>query len=438
MRERTGATVIGGLLLAAACTVSVILLFRSGLFAITEQKLWAAGLFAVVLVFGFMLSSGILGAGRASGFVWLAAGCAAVMCLRFLFLNFTSGDYNNFLSKWMQYFRDNGGFKGISGSVGDYNVTYLYFLALFSYSPLPDLYLIKLLSIAFDFVTAYYAMKLVASQKGAVKARSAAFFITLMLPTVVLNGAYWAQCDSIYAAFALGALYYAIVERHPMSLAMLGVALAFKLQTVFIMPLWALLLITGRLKFRWLPVFPAAYFITALPAMLLGKPLGDILSVYINQTGTYSDYLNLNSPSIFAFFDTVDNKTGALCGIAAACIFCIILFALARGGKRKPDKRLLCLYALAFCIGVPFLLPHMHDRYFFMADVLAMALVWIDWKLLPVALLTQIASLTCYGAYFRVSDTDLRVPAAFMGTALVLTLLPIVSSGLRQKGRREG
>ena len=55
----------------------------------------------------------------------LALGVA--FAARAWFMNYQSGDYNTFLCKWVQFFRDAGGFKGLSGSVGNYNLPYLYF-----------------------------------------------------------------------------------------------------------------------------------------------------------------------------------------------------------------------------------------------------------------------------------------------------------------------
>ena len=76
---------------------------------------------------------------------------AAGACL----LDYETLDYKDFLSQWVQYFRDNGGFAALSRQIGNYNIPYLYFLALFSYSGIDDLYLIKLLSIFFDVLLAW-------------------------------------------------------------------------------------------------------------------------------------------------------------------------------------------------------------------------------------------------------------------------------------------
>ena len=57
-----------------------------------------------------------------------------------------------------------------------------------------------------------------------------------------------------------------------------------------------------------------------------------------------------------------------------------------------------CL-ALLMAVGVPFLLPHMHDRYFYPADALSLALAFAMPALFPVAPLVEFASFLGYYAY---------------------------------------
>ena len=70
--------------------------------------------------------------------------------LRTMVLDYQTLDYQNFLSHWVEYYRANGGVKAFSAPLGNYNIPYMYFLCLFSYLPINDLHLIKLLSIGFD------------------------------------------------------------------------------------------------------------------------------------------------------------------------------------------------------------------------------------------------------------------------------------------------
>ena len=99
-------------------------------------------------------------------------------------------------------------------------------MALFSYSRIRDLYLIKLLSIFFDVLLAWGGMRLVSRLTDSPLRRIGCFFTILLLPTVFLNGAVWGQCDSIYVALAVLALADAL-EEHPVR-AMVLLALSLR------------------------------------------------------------------------------------------------------------------------------------------------------------------------------------------------------------------
>ena len=242
--------------------------------------------------------------------------------LRALLLDYQSADYQMFLSQWAAAFRDGGGFAAVKLPIGNYNAPYLYFLAAISYLPIPDLYLIKLFSILFDVVLAWGGFRLVRHFAPERPNRPLlCFCLLLLLPTVILNGAFWGQCDALYGALTLHALACALEGRNRSSLLLLGIAFSFKLQTVFVLPLWGGLWLLRRVRFRELLWFPAAYAATCVPALLLGKPLGDILGVYFGQAAEYSGYLNLNAPNMYALIPhgaEVNTALAARLGILAA------------------------------------------------------------------------------------------------------------------------
>lgn len=331
----------------------------------------------------------------------------AALLLRAVCLDYASGDFNNFLSHWMEYFRANGGFAAIAGSVGDYNVPYLYFLAAASYLKLPDLYVIKLFSILFDVLLAWGGFRLVNVLRGkraGDRAPFAAFGILLLLPTVVLNGSLWGQCDAIYAALCVHALALALEGKNVPSVVLLAAAFSFKLQTVFLMPLWGALWLSKRVRFRELMVFPLAYLITILPALRLGKPLEDILGVYFGQMGEYSDRLVLNAPSAYQFIPVgaeVDKGLAARVGVLAAFALVLVLLGIALRLGRRMDGGAAMAMAVVLVIGVPFLLPHMHERYFILADTICLCWACAGWRRFPAAVLAEGASLTSYFVYLR-------------------------------------
>lgn len=333
---------------------------------------------------------------------------AAALYLRLLCLDRQTHDYQTFLAQWAAFFRDNGGFSAIKEPLGDYNVPYLYFLAAISYLPIPDLYLIKLFSILCDVLLAWGGLRLTRQfcREGS-PAPLVCFTLLLLLPTCVLNGACWAQCDSLYTALLLLALSAVLEGRPKTSVLLLALAFSFKLQTVFLIPLWCAFWFTGRVKFRHLLLFPAGYALTILPALALGKPLGDILGIYLGQMGEQSA-LTLNAPSVFSFLPygaQADTLLASRLGIAAAFALVFALLGLLFGKRGRITPQLLLAAAAVLALGVPFLLPHMHERYFFPAGVITLVWACTNRKRFPIALLTELSSLSCYSAYLNLRYT---------------------------------
>lgn len=361
--------------------------------------------------------------------------CAA-FAVRAYFFDFRSGDYNTFLVHWVEYFRQNGGFSGLAGSIGNYNIPYLYFLALFSYTDINDLYLIKLLSVAFDVVLAFAVMKLTGVFTRSAPKRLAAFLVTLLLPTVILNGAKWGQCDSIYTAFAVLSLWLVLSGRPKLSMAAMALSFGFKLQAVFIMPVFLVMLFAKKIRFRELFIFPLTYVLLILPAIIAGRPPMDALLLYFNQAETVGSALNYNSPSLFALIPgNINAPAASAAGIAAAFAFLGLIFLWTWHRRQNLTNEALLFVTLLIVAGVPFLLPHMHDRYFFMTDVLTLVPAVLYLGFLPMPALASFASLICYESYF--SSYDYTFPNSFGAVAVIgLLILLFIQAGSRLSSGR--
>ncbi len=348
----------------------------------------------------------------------------AAMVLRGLCMDHETLDYQDFLTRWVRTIREQGGFAALRWSIGNYNVPYLYFLALFSYSSIRDLYLIKLLSIFFDIMLAWGVMRTVYCFTNSRVKVLASFFVTLFLPTVVLNGAYWGQCDSIYGAFAVWSVYFALRDKPIASVCMIALSFAFKLQAVFLMPVFLIFLFARKIKWWQLVFFPITYVLTALPAIALGRPAKNTLLLYFNQAGSVAGGLNYNSSSMYAFFRGAENADRlSRIGIIAAFVFLLLLYLFCFLRRRQLDDRALLVCSLLVCVAVPFLLPHMHDRYFFVADVLSVAFAFVFVKLAHVPVLVSFASLLGYHAYLRMRYL---LPMRYGAAALLIVLLTLI------------
>ena len=360
---------------------------------------------------------------------------------RFAVLDYQTLDYQDFLSRWVDYFRRSGGFRALREQVGNYNIPYLYFLALFSYSSISDLYLIKLLSIFFDVILAWASMLLLGRYTQSPARRMGLFFTVLFLPTVFLNGSLWAQCDSSYVALAVLGIYLALDDRPVLSMVCAALSFGFKLQAVFILPVYAVPWMQGKFKWQHFLVFPAAYIVLVLPAVLLGRPFIETLTLYFNQTGSIGDGLNYNSPSVYSLFQyslpEQYNELASQLGIIAAFVYMAVLLLICFFNRRRISDKAVLGAALLFAIGIPFLLPHMHDRYFFAADILSLILAFTAAEYFIAAVLVQFASLLGYHAYLKMRYLLLMDKgAAALIAALAVTSIFFYNSLCEKKKKK--
>ena len=103
--------------------------------------------------------------------------------------------------------------------------------------------------------------------------------------------------------------------------------------------------------------------------------------------------------------------------------------------------------AVTLCVGVPFLLPHMHERYFFLADVFTLCWACANARRLPAAVLAAGSSLASYIVYLRLKyNCVLRVgggtfvmglEALAMLAALAFALWTLVCQLRENEGKGE-
>lgn len=401
------------------------------IFALGSYK--ASYNFAVYTLFGAAMFLGLwllIGDGLLFNRSRLAITIAVVLgafAIRMCYIDARSGDYNSFLQHWAEFFRENGGIRAIGEPIGDYNLPYLYLLALISYLPFSDLHMIKLISVVCDVLLAFYAMRLTTVVAKNEKAPLVSFLVVLCLPTVFLNSAWWAQCDSIYAMFALAALYYGLKRRPVLAVLMGALSFAFKLQAIFILPIFVVLLMRGDIKWRHIPLFPAFYALLVLPAVIAGRPPLDALLIYAHQTGEYASRITLNAPTLGALFKQMEDTSGvSSVMIVLAFVYLAELLLVAWNRRRSLDDRFVLLLALAMAVGIPFLLPSMHERYFYLAEILSVVCAAGGLFSFVIPALVQAASMICYDAYIT-GYYRLRLGLAtflmFCGAALIVAAL---------------
>ena len=359
--------------------------------------------------------------------ILLAVITGSVLLGKISLLDYVSDDYSIFLSNWIYDYSRMGIKEGLGTYIGsDYTPPYLYLLLLISrVDSYPWQYLVKAISIAFEVLMCFSLMKLASLKIKGTGAQLMVYHIASLLPTVVFNGAYWGQCDVVYVSFCLLGVYMALTKRSARSMICFGVALSFKLQTVFFLPVLLPLWLRKDIKLRHLVLIPAAYMGMMVPALWGGKSLHHVLTVYLQQAGNYN-FISMNAPNWYQLLPDIGNELlynmfspmAMVLGFACVMAMCALV-CVHRDRLTQESTLLVCLLMLS---GIPYFLPKMHERYTFGADVLSLVLAIYAPRRILLPLCFGFASYVAYTAGLPGDRImDLRWAAMFQGVAIALT-----------------
>ncbi len=333
--------------------------------------------------------------------------------IRHVNLDYLSGDYYYYLRVWMQEIIARGGFASLSYGIGDYSVPYVFILTILSYLTTEWMAGIKLISIFFDLVLAGAVGWLVyvsdPKDKGAHTQSILAGLIVLFVPTVVMNSALWAQSDSIYTAFIIFAIVFLVRGKYIPSLVLYGIAFAFKLQAIFILPVYIIVYVLNkRYSIYEFLIIPLMYYVMSLPAIIAGRSLIDITLIYVRQTGTYPS-MTLNMPNLYQWFP---NNYDVFAYYAIGLFAVLMAISLFRLMLRKViiKRGIVIELALWSVLMAVFFLPAMHERYLYIADVLSIAYYMIRHKNGWVPIMTiGISTLSYFPFLFGQTPVDLKL-----------------------------
>jgi Gpi18-like mannosyltransferase len=284
-----------------------------------------------------------------------------------------------------------------------YAPPYLYLLSLATLlRPIlsPEL-AIKLIPIFFDFCNAFLVYRIVKVKydEGSLPLLAAALFLSL--PTVMVNSAFWGQIDSIFTCFILLTFYLVLKERMVWAMFIFGIAFAIKAQAAFLAPFLLVLVLKRHLHWKHFGMIPLGYLFAMLPAWLAGRPLVELLTIYLKQANTF-DLPSKNAPNpyiVYLFLPPETYPAIIQYGLIAASVL-LLIWALVHGLKKFPlTTEKLVYLALVSAALTPFLLPKMHDRYFYLADVFSFLLVFFIPSTWIAALSYQVISLLAYSLF---------------------------------------
>ena len=366
--------------------------------------------------------------------VGLAVLSVAALALRISLFDRRNNDVEAF-QEWLQFIRDHGGIRAFKYVIGDYTPLFPYLLLIGDHVLVgaSDLTVIKFSSTVADFVCAAFVYRIVRLRHPDGLLPLIAFGVILFAPTVAINSAYWGQTDMIWTAALVGAVYFFLVDRNLLAMVLVGIAFAMKQQAVFFGPFLLVLALRRVFPWRYFLVVPAVYLVSVLPAKLAGASGRTLLTIYLDQADKYSA-LTLNAPSVFQWLPEARSKSlsgpGVIWGVSVLAL--LVLAAIAYLPRLTPT--LILAFATASVLVAPFVLPKMHERYFFAADVLTIVLAFYVPRLLPVALVVQVVSLFSYWPFLFAHPLFSGPILAVAELAAVVALLAWIASEIRRSG----
>jgi Gpi18-like mannosyltransferase len=428
-----------------------------------------------------------------------------------LLLNYESGDYRIHFGPWYDFIKSHGGFRALGYEFSNHTPPYLILLTLASYLPIQKLYAIKLISIVFDFALAIIAGSIVRIKYPRTLLPAIMYALVLLLPTVVLDSSLWAQWDSCYTFWLVAAVLCFLLGKDNAAVLLFAIGLSFKLQAVFLAPFFLFLFVKKEIPLKYILIFPLVYLIAISPAWIAGRPIGDLLLIYLKQK-EYYNAVNLNAANVYQLAGDLAfvriNKIFILLGCISVPVFLLMwwrrsfasmlkelkpgrkialivalippvlmllkpyldgvliktlggqsayhgVFAkapwirdwlmgpgldaianfglvmtavvtvavayLAWSGRKKilEDRALSLESALLSTLLLPFLLPRMHERYFYPADILSIAYAFYRPRHFWVPIAVELISLLSYAPYLLGREI-IPMPYLAVGMAMVL------------------
>lgn len=340
------------------------------------------------------------------------------LMMRMSLKSVVTGDFTYFLEPWMNELRTNG-LGALKGDFYNYNPPYMVILYLISIAKINPLTGIKVVSSIFDMISAITVAAIVLDVTKRKIRTMFAYGAAWILPTVVANGSMWGQCDAIYSSFIILSVYCILKEKPLKSMIFLGIAFGFKMQAAFLLPAYIILWSKRKVKLVHFLCLPIIYFISLLPAIFAWKGVFGAIGIYMRQAKEQG-YLERNWPGLYELIGIepyYDYYGPAAIWFVVGILMCI-MFYLAYKNYIINKERMIDIFLYIGMVTVYFL-PYMHERYGYVAGLLAIIVGLVNIKKLYIPIIHVIVS---YGAY-QSCLSDTRVVPFWVYSFMLLFLV---------------
>ncbi len=373
--------------------------------------------------------------------ICMAATILVAIIIRLSLIKLESGDYTGFLLPWVEHYRLLGVKDGLAMLPGNYYVPYNLLLAISSVLPFEPYWSIAFYAFIGDAVIAIFGsklVKLILEETGLIQEKyiETITYITGMLllvfPPIFFDSAAWKQADTIYIGFLIASVYYVGKNRYFCAFVFWGVSFIFKLQAMFLLPLFIILWFCKNFKLRYFLIPPAFYILAGLPAIFCGAEPGHIYQRYFEQSQE-NPVMTVMFPNVYAL-GINDYEWLSLPAILFTFFCFVLLFLICIKHKEMFSRIDLIakLTTLTFWICIMFL-PKMHQRYGLFVTILLLIIFLSNpknRKSAIIALMVTIVEILEYTGYLFPGDdgVTLMIQSIINITAFVLFIQDFLDS----------
>ncbi|MDR3653994.1 MAG: hypothetical protein P4L34_13615 [Paludibacter sp.] len=354
------------------------------------------------------------------------------LTIKLVLLPVKTGDYVVFLDPWLEFIKTHGYIFSLKYNFYDYTPSYMYILILIAKLGFNPLYSVKIVSIIFEYLAAFFIGKIVYQKYNSNIVIWVSLAIIPLVPTVILNSSYLSQCDSIYASFIFGSIYFAIKSKQFISIVFLGIAFAFKMQTVFILPLFFVLMLKGNIRWYYFLLIPAIFILSILPPWFYGRNLLDLLKVYVSQSDHYK-FLTLNFPNLYLWISNDYYQSVKIYGMIFTFIATLFFGFWFRKKKYIFTFEIWIKLAFLSSIIIPFILPGMHERYMYLGDLSGVLYFLVVRKNIHLPIGIILVSSYSYIRCSRFNDVLPMAPAFFLYLLIIIFTISDFVTSLNNK-----
>lgn len=230
-----------------------------------------------------------------------------------------------------------------------------------------------------------------------------AYGITFVLPVVVSNSAMWGTADSAYLFFLVLAVSLSIAEKNDAALIVFGISLFLNGHAIFLLPLFALFLLQG--KVHWYG-FSVPLLGGILRYILMAEESGVKIPLFeverILALSRECKLLSYGCPNVFGIigadkFVYEYEKVAFAFAVGFAVMY--VLFLLEK--KVVMNTEWVLRVSVFLCMLLPFIAPNMNERS--LLPICILSLIWGFYQLdkfwVPVVMTT--IGYISYSSYFR-------------------------------------